>query len=133
VDHEHDRREHAEEYWRRTPEREREDVRRVARELLGKHAAESGVPVEELVTPELVEEFAVHLLEHIQAQLVEPVVGEHVTEEDMERWMGEEYERLHSQSEGEGVREDVLNEAVMLRVLAERAELRSWLDRRRDS
>jgi hypothetical protein len=89
-------------------------------------AREQGVPAEEAVTPELVEEAAIGVIELVQAE-VASVREEHITDEDMERWMNEAFERLYPQYRPDGVPENVVAEAVSARMMRERAAFQLWM------
>lgn len=112
----------AQEYWRDTPEDLRERFRVAARKTIAAHAADEGVPVEEIVTNELVENVAAGLLERHMGDL-DALVKEHVSGEEMKRRIFQEFAAL-SQEYPDGVPESALTAAVKTRLERERPATR---------
>lgn len=110
------------EYWRDTPEDLRERLRVAAWKTIAAHAAREGVPVEEILTDDLVEHVAAGILKRVHGDYG-ALIAEHVSDGEMKRWVFEEYAALSQEYPG-GVPESVLTAAVKARLERERPATR---------
>jgi hypothetical protein len=96
-------------------------LRATVRKALQRQAAEKGVPPEEAVTSELVEEIALEVCLRLAENSV-AVIDEFVTEEDLGRIYEEEEARLSPEYPGEEVPEEVLTAAMVERLEMEKPQ-----------
>jgi hypothetical protein len=110
-------RELAEQQWRELPAEGQELLREVARRILAESPDLRRVPYEEVALPEVVDEFVIRILTGWQAQ-ARARIEEHVTDEDVTRWMIEAWNLLPDDAP-----EDMLMDKFMELVRRERPQV----------